>query len=222
MAACFGSRSRTRSAIEQRPTMLRSRSKGSPGNSPVSNVHVTPVPAPPPPDREVQIVASAIQKLDDRDAQHLAVDELHRLACVSTPRLPPDGTLILAMIRSPSFRSMPPRAPLPSSCTIPFPSVAAATTLASIPSGVLAQRVDPAGLHALINTICSMGKDTKSFARKVSLLVRTQTTAVTGAAGMAVMGSVALAAGNIGMVGCSCRLPSTLVSIWWRDTPCAS
>ena len=56
----------------------------------MSNVHAlaTPVPAPPPPDREVQIVANAIQKLENRETQHLAVDELHRLACVSAPASP--------------------------------------------------------------------------------------------------------------------------------------
>ena len=40
----------------------------------------------------------------------------------------------------------------------------------------LPQRVDQEGLHALIATICSMGKDTKSFARKVQLCAIARTT----------------------------------------------
>jgi len=85
MTSCF-SRSKVRGA-EQRPPMLRSRSKGSPV-SPVHQLAATappPVPAPPLPDPRLKNATAAMQKLNDRETQHLAVDELHRLACVRAP-----------------------------------------------------------------------------------------------------------------------------------------
>ena len=83
MASCF---SRSRRNAEQRPPMVRNRSKGSPV-SPIHQLAATappPVPVPPPPDPRPQMATAAIQKLNDRETQHLAVDELHRLACVRT------------------------------------------------------------------------------------------------------------------------------------------
>ena len=97
--ACF-SRSRVGRGAEQRPPMVRTRSKGSPV-SPVHQLAATappPVPGPPPPDPRLQIATAAIQKLNDRETQHLAVDELHRLACVRIyPVARPKMTAVLVI-----------------------------------------------------------------------------------------------------------------------------